>query len=64
MGLHAVLLAADRFHTTQQYELAIRAAQLLFDPTAISPVGADTAAKKAAYCRQFRPFRELAMDKD
>ncbi|KAF5702503.1 toxin subunit, partial [Fusarium mundagurra] len=63
MGLHAVLLAVDRFHSTQQYELAIRAARLVFDPTAIPPVGADTADKKAAACWQFAPFRDLAMDK-
>ncbi|VZH99429.1 unnamed protein product [Fusarium fujikuroi] len=43
---------------------AVEAARLLFDPTAISPVKSDTAAKKAASCWQFRPFRELAMDKN
>jgi hypothetical protein len=63
MGLHAVLLAVDRFHSTQQYELALRAARLVFDPTTIPPVEADTADKKAAACWQFGPFRELAMDK-
>lgn len=64
MGLHAVLLAVDRFHATQQYELAIHTARLIFNPTAIPSVEADTATKKAASCWQFRSFRELAMDKN
>ncbi|KAH6984365.1 hypothetical protein BKA56DRAFT_614112 [Ilyonectria sp. MPI-CAGE-AT-0026] len=56
LGLHTILMAVDRFHATQQFDLALRAARLIFDPTA-SPLasGDDRTA-----CWKFRPFRELA----
>jgi hypothetical protein len=32
-GLHAVMLAMDRFHATQQFDEALQVARLVFDPT-------------------------------
>ncbi|KAI5465016.1 hypothetical protein BGZ63DRAFT_379198 [Mariannaea sp. PMI_226] len=62
LGLHAVLLAVDRFHTSQQFELALKAARLVFDPTT-TPLADCSAAQAAAACWKFRPFRDLAEDK-
>lgn len=33
IGLHAVMLAMDRSHATQQFEEALQVARLVFDPT-------------------------------
>ncbi|GFF57078.1 hypothetical protein IFM46972_10688 [Aspergillus udagawae] len=33
IGLHAVMLAMDRFHATQQFDEALQVARLVFDPT-------------------------------
>ncbi|WYZ36402.1 hypothetical protein EsH8_XIV_000002 [Colletotrichum jinshuiense] len=63
LGHHAVLLAVDRFHATQQFDLALRAARLVFDPTTMPPATAQTTAEKTVACWQFPPFRDLAADK-
>ncbi|KAF7555142.1 hypothetical protein G7Z17_g2363 [Cylindrodendrum hubeiense] len=62
LGLHAILLAVDRFHTTQQFELALKAARFVFDPT-VTPPAKCSAAEAGAACWRFRPFRDIAMDK-
>ncbi|CAG1983717.1 unnamed protein product [Fusarium graminearum] len=62
LGLHAVLLAIDRFYATQQFELALKAARLIFDPTTNPPTGC-SADEAAAACWRFRPFRDLAEHK-
>lgn len=61
LGLHAMLMAVDRFHTTQQFELALKAARLVFDPTASSASTEPDVARAA--CWKFKPFRDLAADR-
>ncbi len=63
LGLHAVLMAVDRFHATQQFELALRAARLVFDPTTKPPPEAKDETERAAACWRFRPFRDMAASK-
>ncbi|KAK3295313.1 uncharacterized protein B0H64DRAFT_432086 [Chaetomium fimeti] len=52
LGLHAVLLAVDRFIATQQFDEALLAARLVFDP-AIDMVPGQS-------CWRFPPFRQYA----
>ncbi|GAB1312348.1 Toxin subunit [Madurella fahalii] len=61
LGMHCVLMAVDRFLATQQFELALRAARLVFDPT-VDAVGG-TAEEAAAACWRFPPFRDIARNK-
>ena len=52
IGLHAVLLAVDRFMATQQFDEALVAARLVFDPAIDSGPGQS--------CWRFPPFRQFA----
>lgn len=62
IGLHVVLLAVDRFFSTQQFDEALQAARLVFEPTADMDVEImDGEEKKRAYsCCRFPPFQEMA----
>ncbi|KAF5723685.1 toxin subunit [Fusarium mundagurra] len=60
LGAHCVLLAMDRFLTTQQYDLALRVAKLVFDPTV--DVQGQTRKQAKTACWRFRPFRDIAGD--
>ncbi|KAK4451982.1 hypothetical protein QBC34DRAFT_294729 [Podospora aff. communis PSN243] len=64
IGLHAVLLAMDRFAASQQFQEALEVARLVFDPTAdfataMEP-GGTASAKKNVSCWRFPPFRDIA----
>ncbi|KAF5576786.1 toxin subunit [Fusarium pseudoanthophilum] len=60
LGAHCVLLAIDRFLATQQYDLALRVARLVFDPTV--DVQGQTRKQAKTACWRFRPFRDIAGD--
>ncbi|KAF5989185.1 toxin subunit [Fusarium coicis] len=60
LGAHCVLLAMDRFLATQQYDLALRVARLVFDPTV--DVQGQTRKQARTACWRFRPFRDIAGD--
>ncbi|KAM5342787.1 hypothetical protein ACJ41O_013753 [Fusarium nematophilum] len=53
---------ADLFHATQQYELALRVARLVFDPTVDGSVS-ETEPMDATACWKFPPFRDMVKDK-
>ncbi|KAI5794254.1 hypothetical protein DFH27DRAFT_526698 [Peziza echinospora] len=59
LGLHAVLLAVDRFLATRQFELALRAARLVFDPT-VDPAKLPAGTDVRAACWKFPPFKHIA----
>jgi hypothetical protein len=59
LGMHTILLAVERFQATQQLELALRAARLIFDPTTTPAKGEDPATA----CWRFAPFRDIASSK-
>ncbi|MCJ1439459.1 hypothetical protein MMC27_008853 [Xylographa pallens] len=61
IGLHGVLLAIDRFAATQQFDLALQAARLVFDPSIDG--GSDVPGIVSPACWKFPPFRELASEK-
>ncbi|KAG4263106.1 hypothetical protein FPRO03_10469 [Fusarium proliferatum] len=60
LGAHCILLAMDRFLATQQYDLAIRVARFVFDPTV--DVQGQTRKQAKTACWRFRPFRDIASD--
>ncbi|KAK6341644.1 hypothetical protein TWF696_008713 [Orbilia brochopaga] len=69
LGVHSIMLAVDRFFTTQQYEEALQVARLLFDPTVDLDVHRDgdpkpvgNAPAKPAHpqsCWRFPPFQDI-----
>jgi hypothetical protein len=67
IGLHAVLLVVDRFFATQQFEEALQAARLVFDPTVDTTVYRPSAAgstalkQKGQSCWRFPPFQDIAL---
>ncbi|KAF5636140.1 toxin subunit [Fusarium sp. NRRL 52700] len=60
LGAHCILLAMDRFLATQQYDLALRVARFVFDPTV--DVQGQTRKQAKTACWRFRPFRDIAAD--
>ncbi|MCJ1279369.1 hypothetical protein MMC21_007193 [Puttea exsequens] len=77
IGLHAVLLAVDRFFSTQQFEVALQIARLVFDHTADfetqeppkaaaaggkSGTKTEEVEKPVMSCWRFPPFREIATE--
>ena len=73
VGMHAILLAVDRFASTQQYEEALQVARLVFDPTTdidfnhaatdgVVVNGTSTAgtSQSKKSCWLFPPFRAIA----
>ncbi|KAF2727011.1 hypothetical protein EJ04DRAFT_596291 [Polyplosphaeria fusca] len=64
LGLHTVLLAAERFQATQQFDLALRAMKFIFDPTAKAIGKLDDPNAVAIACWKFPPFKEVAAMKD
>jgi hypothetical protein len=64
LGLHTVLLAAERFQATQQFDLALRAMKFIFDPTANAIGKLDDPNAVAIACWKFPPFKEVAAMKD
>ncbi|KAF4443775.1 toxin subunit [Fusarium acutatum] len=60
LGAHCILLAMDRFLATQQYDLALRVARFVFDPTV--DVQGQTRKQAKTACWRFRPFRDVASD--
>lgn len=54
LAVHGVMLAMERLLATQQFELAIQVARLVFDPTISGTSSAD--------CWRFPPFRKIASD--
>ncbi|KAI1840644.1 hypothetical protein JX266_013151 [Neoarthrinium moseri] len=63
IGLHAILLAVDRFFSTQQFEEALQVARLVFDPSADLVVEIQDDAgqpQSVTTCWRFPPFQDMA----
>jgi hypothetical protein len=71
LGFHTIALAVDRFLGTQQFDLALRAVKIIFDPTGQpagrkalegSSTGSDSGEPSdLASCWRFAPFHEVAL---
>ncbi|KAF3916292.1 hypothetical protein ABW21_db0202732 [Orbilia brochopaga] len=69
LGVHSIMLAVDRFFTTQQYDEALQVARLLFDPTVdldVHRVGDEKVVTKDSKpvhppsCWLFPPFQDIS----
>ncbi|ETS87119.1 hypothetical protein PFICI_00947 [Pestalotiopsis fici W106-1] len=68
LGVHAVMLATDRFLATQQYDDALQIARLLFDPTVDTKVQRDQSDPKTGKTGndvtksawRFPPFQDIS----
>ncbi|KAF5578163.1 toxin subunit [Fusarium subglutinans] len=58
LGVHSIMLAVDRFMSTQQFDEALQIARLLFDPTVDHQIDRQETAQPS--CWKFPPFRDIS----